>query len=67
MKGLNGHGLVIHDIEDGTHARNSEYIVNLIREVDQLQVSLMFADTRENTNQMAQADSIDVINIAKIE
>jgi hypothetical protein len=39
---LNGHGLVVHDLEDGIQPCNLHQIVNLIREVEQLQFSFCF-------------------------
>ena len=38
---LNGHGLVVHDVEDGIQPCNLHYIVNLICQVEQLQFSLL--------------------------
>src|SRR5882762_9373730 len=54
-KRLNGHGLVVHDVEDGIQPCNLHQIVNLIREVEQLQFSLLLPHARESTDQMAQA------------
>src|SRR6266850_324510 len=52
---LNGHGLVVHDVEDGIQPCNLHQIVDLIREVEQLQFSLLLPHARESTDQMAQA------------
>ena len=52
---LNGHGLVVHDVEDCIQPCNLHQIVNLIREVEQLQFSLLLPHARESADQMAQA------------
>lgn len=52
---LNGQALVVHDVEDGLQPSNLHQIVNLIREVEQLQLSLLLPHARESTDQMAQA------------
>src|SRR6266436_3767576 len=64
---LNGHGLVVHDVEDGIQPCNLHQIVNLIREVEQLQLSLLLPHASKSTDQMAQARAVNVIDSAKIE
>src|SRR6266481_5551771 len=54
-EGLNGHGLVVHDVEDGIQPGNLHHIANLICEVEQLQFSLLLPHARESTDQIAQA------------
>jgi hypothetical protein len=52
---LNGHVLVVHDVEDGIEPCNLHHIMNLIREVEQLQFSLLLPHACESTDQVAQA------------
>src|SRR6266850_1649079 len=66
-EGLNGHGLVVQYVEHGIQSCNLHHIVNLIREVEQLQFSLLLPHARESTDQMAQPRAVDVIDVAKFE
>src|SRR5229473_4628158 len=55
---LNGLGLVVHDVEDGIQSRNLHHVVNLIREVEQLQLSPLLPHACESTDQMPQACAV---------
>src|SRR5216684_4016530 len=55
---LNSQGLVVRDVEDGIQPCNLHQIVNLIREVEQLQFSLLLPHARESTDQVAQPSAV---------
>src|SRR6267142_7107048 len=66
-KGFNALRLVLHDVEDGIQLCNLHHIVDLVRQIEQFQFSILLPHTRERTDQRTQTRAVDVIDIAKIE
>jgi len=66
-QGLNGSLFVIECVKDGQQLGHLKQVFRLLRQIQQLHISVAISESGETGDQLAEAGAIDVVYVSKIE